>query len=368
MASEAATSKKDNEDISKSDNDKISERMNLLEKKFDDGFNAILTRLGDGKPRPRKRGRSPEPDTGPERKKSKTDHDVSDSENEDDDGEMDDQSNHLADNLLHDNDQNALGDDCVDGDSPNLAELEALLDCGETLAPEILPSVASIGNKVFATPITSTQAKEIHSKFLRPKNLEKLVVPKVNAGIWSHVQRYSRTGDLRLQTVQQHMIKAATATMQATEAAKKLCDKNCDAKDRKELPAKIIKCLVDATALLGRGSYDVSLIRRQKLRPCLKEKYTGLCNESVPVTEELFGDDVSKAAKDIRQTEDVCKDNKSGYSGKFFSKGKSHGYNNNYNNNNNSYYDNHHSKNGFGRRGKFQKLGWKNQSSHRKKQ
>lgn len=284
-------------------------RLDNLEKKFDD-FMEMLSPLVK------------------KRKLQTPYHDISepedgggvDSEGDGDDTES--QEGHsrdptgLADALLNEH-KNTSESDCEEGEfAVDLSQLESQLSGAESQGPAIMANVASIGNKVFENPIPPAQVKEIEQKFAKPSNLNKILVPKVNPGVWNKVPRLNKAADLKFQTLQQHLVKASTAIMMATESAMKVGEKDCTNSSRKQLSADMVKGLVDATALLGRTCHELSLMRRVKLKPVMKRQYVGLCSDSVPVTEFLFGDDISKSAKDIRQTEDVCRDmDHSGYSG-----------------------------------------------------
>lgn len=250
-------------------------------------------------------------------KRKRSDHEMSESDDDEigNHGDRSGEGSGLADGLLAKlADQDKGSNDKSESDintsefAVDLSSLEAELSGGEVLGPDIMPKVASIGNKVFENPITPSQVKEIEQKFLKPSNLEKVVVPKVNPGVWNKVPRLNKASDLKYQSLQQHVVKASTAILQATDYAMKMGEKDCSVSDRKQLSADLIKGLVDATALLGRTNYELSLMRRLKLKPVLKSQYASLCSDAVPVTDLLFGDDVSKAAKDIKQTEDVCRD------------------------------------------------------------
>jgi hypothetical protein len=77
----------------------------------------------------------------------------------------------------------------------------------------------------------------------------------------------------------------------------------------------------DSLALLGQANRQINLIRKNLLKVELKCEYTYLCNHQIPYTNQLFGDDVSNAAKEI---EDAAKignrmqyGNYRGYSGSY---------------------------------------------------
>lgn len=69
-----------------------------------------------------------------------------------------------------------------------------------------------------------------------------------------------------------------------------------DAKYGKEID----HCL-EVFVLLGHGNRHVNIARHDLLKPELKEEYVPLCNHSLPFAEELFGGDVSKAAREIEE-------------------------------------------------------------------
>lgn len=60
---------------------------------------------------------------------------------------------------------------------------------------------------------------------------------------------------------------------------------------------EIKSLLSDTLTLLGQIQYHLSLRRRYMIRPLLKKKYSRLCNMSMPITKQLFGDDFSKEVK-----------------------------------------------------------------------
>ena len=49
----------------------------------------------------------------------------------------------------------------------------------------------------------------------------------------------------------------------------------------------------DAMALLGHACRDVSMRRRFSIHPYLPKHLKGLCSDSVPVTSQLFGDNIT---------------------------------------------------------------------------
>ena len=57
----------------------------------------------------------------------------------------------------------------------------------------------------------------------------------------------------------------------------------------------------DAMALLGHTQHELSLKRREAIRPSLKKEYAALCSQNVPVTSLLFGNDLQQQLNNIKR-------------------------------------------------------------------
>ena len=55
---------------------------------------------------------------------------------------------------------------------------------------------------------------------------------------------------------------------------------------------QIVTGNADALALLGHLNLDLSLHRRELIKPNLKREYSALCSKRNPVSDFLFGDDL----------------------------------------------------------------------------
>ena len=64
----------------------------------------------------------------------------------------------------------------------------------------------------------------------------------------------------------------------------------------------------DALALFGHASQELSYHRRDTLRPAIKREYAGMLNKRLPVTAQLFSDDIVKTVKDMKQEACIIKD------------------------------------------------------------
>ena len=68
---------------------------------------------------------------------------------------------------------------------------------------------------------------------------------------------------------------------------------------------KLVTNMIDSIVLLGHASHELTMLRRRRLQPALKQEYTALCSMDIPLSKYLFGDDlakrVAKSAKLLRQ-------------------------------------------------------------------
>ena len=102
------------------------------------------------------------------------------------------------------------------------------------------------------------------------------------------VEKYPRSencksSDRALQKAQQLFISSIYATINA-------CEKASD-----ELKATLAHSLVLALA----GNRELNLRRRESLKPDLNAQFASLCNQTTPITSELFGDDLGKEIDEV---------------------------------------------------------------------
>ena len=134
--------------------------------------------------------------------------------------------------------------------------------------------------------MSDTKLKNKLNKYCRPSNCEKLTVPKVRLSpeIWGQISHAEKQQNLRLANVQ-------TAINRAGIAVAKCIDVLLEAHQNNAPPQvdKLIKTTTDALALLGHANVDLSLCRREYLRPCLNQEYSTLCLTQYTATSLLFG-------------------------------------------------------------------------------
>ena len=126
----------------------------------------------------------------------------------------------------------------------------------------------------------------------RLENCEGLTVVKTNRLIWDVVSHNAGLNDKKLQNMELSVVKAATILTKTVNNMATL-EKDCQ-----EFSPLIDSCN-NVLALLGHTNRQINLARKDFLQPELKYEYAHLGNHSVPFTSELFGDDVSKQAREI---------------------------------------------------------------------
>lgn len=159
----------------------------------------------------------------------------------------------------------------------------------------------NITNKAFSKQHAIESVKKKKEVHKRPKNCDKVMVPRVNKEIWRQMmkQGFTKKRDLHLMNIQSAITKSTCAILGVADSLLKV--------DGEKHHKEIRNCL-DAIYLLGHANTAMSMQRRELLRPVLKSDYAGLCDSSTPVTSLLFGDDLPKSLKEARQMGNVGRD------------------------------------------------------------
>ena len=193
-----------------------------------------------------------------------------------------------------------LGEDEQNGDASDklLQEIEEEYSNDDKSGPDVNVHLANLVNKRFAGKLKEAKLKEKFELYVRPGNCDKLKVPLVNHELWGKLRPPVKSQDLRLANVQQTIVKATVALTEATDQITKV-------KGNIEGKQKIISSLTDSLALLGHATYDLSLRRRDIMRPSINKELRALCSQQIPVTEFLFGDDVQGSLKTIKECNNI---------------------------------------------------------------
>ncbi|XP_030842058.1 uncharacterized protein LOC100892194 [Strongylocentrotus purpuratus] len=163
---------------------------------------------------------------------------------------------------------------------PNIAAKFAVpTGLGEPVDEEIANSASYlIMNRLEDKVLADTSAK-----YLPPSNCEYLDTPKVNSAIWDNLTQRSRTRDLKLQRVQRSLTRGLSAFTQSLSSQ------------------TITETQQDSLALICNANFELNSLRKEFIKPEMNEAYSHLCKPSAPVTKYLFGDDLGKRMKDLKE-------------------------------------------------------------------
>ena len=210
-------------------------------------------------------------------------------------------------------------EDSVSSKSDSLFhEMESLLEDDDDVGPDVSEKLANITNKAFSKQLPIDIVKRKKETHKRPRNCDKVIVPRVNKEIWRqmHKQNFTKKRDLRLMNIQSVVSKSACAVLNVAHSL-------LNTTDSEKHGADIRNCL-DAIYLLGHANTALSMQRRELLKPVLKSDHAGLCDSNIPITSQLFGDDLSKSLKEVRQLENVGREYPSKNGKRFFNKRNDH--------------------------------------------
>jgi hypothetical protein len=169
---------------------------------------------------------------------------------------------------------------------------------GETgVGPPVKNTLAEKINNRFKNNINHENIKDKQKQYLRPSNCQKMSVPLCNEELWKKLPRDQQLKDIKSAQTQHLISYAVAAITQVTDSL--LCGAKC--KDTLNIPELVGK-LLDAVLFLGHTSNEVSMKRRDAIVSSLKKEFSGLRSRSIPVTDYLFGDDILKVLKDLKQT------------------------------------------------------------------
>ena len=153
--------------------------------------------------------------------------------------------------------------------------------------PPVSEDLASFVSKSISSKMEKAAYNELSEKYARPENIPFLVAPKVNREVWNLIPEYAQKKDLRLAKQQNQLVQGICPLVKAIE----------ECGDSPQLQ-KIKGLVADGVELLSQVSMDMNYTRRDTMRPELK-KASHLASRSIPVTDQLFGDDVEAEFKKI---------------------------------------------------------------------
>ena len=179
--------------------------------------------------------------------------------------------------------------------------LNSLVDSYEgedATGDDIDPDVAELLKKRWGKKLNPEKIKEIVAKHKRPANCPELKPVRVNPEIWGQLTATQKKADLKLTNFQQLVRKVTTINLQTTDWLASNTQNNTD----------LITKSVDSLAVLGHLNTQLAQLRRVQVQPTLKPEYNQICAIEVPVNSQyLFGVDIAKQLKDVRETSKISR-------------------------------------------------------------
>ena len=183
-----------------------------------------------------------------------------------------------------------------------LTELTSDFKFGDKPGPPVADKVAVLFNAILESNMPEDKYGELLKKYSKPENCNGLEAVKVNTEIWAGFDKSVRSRDLILQHVQLALTKSMSAILPLLNRL--VSNKGPDCESERKLN---IRRATDALAILAHSNMDLNFRRREQLKPFLNSYYRALCTRAIPVTNWLFGDELSKNIRDINETNRVGK-------------------------------------------------------------
>lgn len=185
--------------------------------------------------------------------------------------------------------------DKADNEDALLKELAAALNDADKKGPRIQQQLADNAVKRWGKTLNAERVSRILAKHVQPENCEELNIPRVNPEIWETLNAFKRKADLRLANMQQSLQKATFVLLST-------CNKLLAVKSQVETE-EMFTDSVDAIPLIGHVASELSVLRREHLKPSLRPEFHAICANSATTTSNLlFGDDLAKQIRDAKET------------------------------------------------------------------
>ncbi|CAH3041177.1 unnamed protein product [Pocillopora meandrina] len=170
----------------------------------------------------------------------------------------------------------------------------------EETGPSVNTELANVVNAMLKEGLPEEKLQEKLNKYHRLENCEFLTKVRVNQPVWDHLTPTVRSQDVRLQKVQTSIFKGMCAL---TNMIDKLLE------HLSSLPAgnDLLQKSTNALTLFANANSELNQRRREFIKPDLHEEYKHLCSSSVPITDQLFGNDLPKQVKELTEVNRVGK-------------------------------------------------------------
>lgn len=179
-------------------------------------------------------------------------------------------------------------------------DIAAALSLSEAKGSPVSGPLASLTDKIIDKTMEDKKRNDLADKYPVPENVTKLNPPKVNPEIWRIIEAKTRSKDVKLQKIQQFTLRAMVPIMQVIDSL--VAGRDC--KESLNFDELVTK-LVDAVALTAVGNADANACRRESIKRDLNEEYQAICSNTNPVTQMLFGDNITDQLKSITESNKI---------------------------------------------------------------
>ena len=186
---------------------------------------------------------------------------------------------------------------------PNKPDIELdegdLYEGPEEFRRPVFDSLATRLTKAVTLPPKKESLENISKRYLTPSNARSVCAPKVEDQLWATINPRARSFDVRAQKLQKTVVQGMLPY------AEILCElQNAVSENRNADTSRIKQLALDGITLCGHASYEMSMKRREDLKPAIIPKYRGICRRTIPVGDTLFGkeSELNSNLRNVKET------------------------------------------------------------------
>ena len=171
---------------------------------------------------------------------------------------------------------------------------------GIKVAPPINSTLAAIVNEFMEETKVVTEMERIAKEYPKVKNLDKIVVPKLENELFGAIDQHVRNGDISMQSIQKAVVGAISAIAPVTSL---IVERGDEDKELEDFSGN----MVDSIKMLTLANKALSTKRRELLRPSMQATYAkalGKANEGSP--EWLYGGNLSEATRQCEAAQKIA--------------------------------------------------------------
>ena len=176
-----------------------------------------------------------------------------------------------------------------------LESLSKSFETSEKATAEITPHLADIANKRWDKKLAPEVLKTLLGRHGKPANCTSVTNVNVNPEIWGQLNAGKRTKDLRQSNTHQTLQRVTFIILEMADCLLNRKDSELD-------KISLVSNAVDSIALLGHVENDITTFRREQIKSALREEYRQLCSANIALREWLFGEDLPKCLREIKET------------------------------------------------------------------